>query len=90
MEGKWKIKDSDHLPKVDMEKLHRSSQTRFQRNSNGYPQVFGVQEHDGPHVHIVRCTGERKLRDGGHIQEVEVEKRYILASRQDRNGIGHQ
>ena len=31
--------------------------------------------------------GEQNIKDGGHIPEVEVEKRYILASRQDRNGI---
>ena len=35
------------------------------------------------------CTmyGERNIKDGGHKPEVEVEKRYILASRQGRNGI---
>ena len=34
--GKWKIKDGDHSLENDMHKFHRSLQTRYQRNSNGY------------------------------------------------------
>jgi len=51
------------------------------------PCFRGPGKHVETHVRIVQGTRRQEVKDAGHKQEVEVEKRFILVSKLYNNGI---